>query len=264
MSIEHQEIYLRIMFSFCCLFGFWCIALLFPYRKAKEFKSPKRILTNLALSFGNGLVIKAVVPVSLVYMARYIDSPFPPVPKFYYHGFNVLLGITILDFALYWQHRLSHKFNLLWRLHRVHHSDTEIDTTTAARFHTIEIFLSLFYKGFFVIVFDIPYDAVIYFMILLNSSAQFNHSNFKLPSSVEKFSRLFIITPDLHRIHHSVKHEEMNKNFGFSTSFWDRIFGTYEPNPKESMDKMNIGLNQFRNEQDQNLWALLVQPFRKS
>ena len=175
---------------------------------------------------------------------------------------KVLLAVVILDLAIYLQHVMFHAVPLLWRLHRMHHADQDIDVTTGARFHPIEIILSIVVKMAVISFLGAPPVAVIIFEILLNATAVFNHGNIRLPKSVDRILRLVVVTPDMHRVHHSVLRNETNSNFGFNVPWWDRIFGTYIAQPAQGHDNMTIGLTIFRRPQDQRLDNMLVQPFR--
>lgn len=171
-------------------------------------------------------------------------------------------GLLLLDFAIYAQHVLFHKVPWLWRLHKVHHSDPAFDTTTAIRFHPVEIVLSMFYKMILVISFGITPLAVLCFEVLLNACAQFNHGNVRLPAAIEKALRWLVITPDLHRIHHSTERLETDSNFGFSVPWWDWWCGTYRAEPRRGQATMEIGLQEERNPARLGLVALLLLPFR--
>ena len=172
------------------------------------------------------------------------------------------LSLLILDCIIYWQHRLFHAVPMFWRLHRMHHTDVEFDFTTAIRFHPIEIILSILLKLAVILLLGAPAIAVMIFEILLSSSALFNHSNIKLPASVDKVLRHFIVTPDMHRVHHSVYQTETDSNFGFNIPWWDKIFGTYCAQPKDGHLNMSIGIESFREQQDSRIDKLLLQPFR--
>lgn len=175
---------------------------------------------------------------------------------------SVLLTLLVLDLAIYAQHIISHKWPLLWRLHQVHHSDLEFDATTAIRFHPLEILLSMFYKVVCIYLLGANPMAVIIFEIVLNGAATFNHSNINLPQSLDKVLRWLIITPDMHRIHHSTLRQEMDSNYGFSISLWDRLFKTYTAQPAEEQATMKIGLPVLREEGQVGFIAILLLPFR--
>ncbi|MCU0839966.1 MAG: sterol desaturase family protein [Rhodospirillales bacterium] len=176
----------------------------------------------------------------------------------------LLLAIVLLDLAVWVQHVASHKLPVLWRLHRVHHSDVHFDATTAIRFHPIEILASMIYKIGVVIVLGAPAAAVIVFEIVLNASALFNHGNVQLPTAIDRRLRAIIVTPDFHRVHHSVRRCETDSNYGFFLSVWDRLFGTYRSRPQDDPVRMPMGLDGWRQETAQTLPALLAQPFKGS
>jgi len=175
---------------------------------------------------------------------------------------KVVLAVILLDLAIYLQHVMFHAVPLLWRLHRMHHTDQDYDLTTGARFHPIEIVLSMVIKLAVVAALGAPPVAVIIFEILLSATAVFNHGNIRLPVALDSVLRLLVVTPDMHRVHHSVLVNETNSNFGFNMPWWDRIFGTYVAQPSAGHDKMTIGLDVFRQPDDQRLDKMLIQPFR--
>ncbi|MDQ6951056.1 MAG: sterol desaturase family protein [Mariprofundales bacterium] len=159
----------------------------------------------------------------------------------------IAIAIIALDAVIYWQHRLFHRMPLLWRLHRVHHTDIRLDTTSALRFHPVEIFLSMLIKMVAIIVLGVDPLAVVLFEVTLNGMALFNHGNIRLPHAIDRALRWLWVTPDMHRIHHSVETEEFNRNFGFNLSCWDRIFGSYQAQPQAGQLGMTIGLPDWRN-----------------
>lgn len=177
---------------------------------------------------------------------------------------EVLLAIILLDLVVYWQHRIFHLVPMLWRFHKVHHTDRDFDATTALRFHPVEIWLSMVLKISVVFVFGISPLAVILFEVILNGMALFNHANIRLPQRVETLLRLFVVTPDMHRIHHSVRSDEFNSNFGFNLSLWDRIFGSYCGVPRESQALMTIGQMDHQSDEARSLIFMLMLPFRRS
>jgi sterol desaturase/sphingolipid hydroxylase (fatty acid hydroxylase superfamily) len=173
----------------------------------------------------------------------------------------VLISFVMLDFAIWLSHVASHKIPIFWRIHRMHHSDVDIDVTTAIRFHPIEILLSMVWKYAVVLALGAPAVAVLIFEIVLNGGAMFNHSNFKLPLWVDKILRILIVTPDMHRVHHSAIGDETDSNYGFNLSIWDRIFKTYIDQPEMGHDGMTIGISEWQDEKPANLmWSLSV-PF---
>jgi sterol desaturase/sphingolipid hydroxylase (fatty acid hydroxylase superfamily) len=173
-----------------------------------------------------------------------------------------LVGIVLLDVVLYFQHVMFHAVPTLWRLHRVHHADQDFDITTGTRFHPIEILLSLLVKCAAVAALGAPAVAVLAFEVLLNAAAMFNHANASLPAKADRWLRWFVVTPDMHRVHHSVIYDESSSNFGFSVPWWDRLFGTYRAQPRLSHQSMAIGVDAFRSAEDLRLDQLLIQPFR--
>ncbi len=176
---------------------------------------------------------------------------------------SIILGIILLDMMIYWQHVISHKWPILWRFHKVHHTDRDIDVTTALRFHPIEIVLSMGFKMGIIVLLGAPIIAVVIFEIVLNGCAMFNHANLRLPRAIDKALRLFMVTPDMHRVHHSTIEPETNSNYGFSTSIWDRIFGSYTAQPAQGHDGMTIGLQEHQTPAPANLFWALTLPFRR-
>ncbi|WP_370321725.1 sterol desaturase family protein [Oricola sp.] len=173
----------------------------------------------------------------------------------------ILASIVILDFAIYLQHVIFHAVPVLWRLHRMHHADQAIDVTTGLRFHPVEILLSMGIKLAAVLALGPPAVAVLIFEVLLNGTAMFNHSNIRLPEKVDRVLRLFVVTPDMHRVHHSINPKETDSNFGFNLPWWDRLLGTYIAQPEKGHEDMTIGFEQFRTVRDQWLDRMLIQPF---
>jgi sterol desaturase/sphingolipid hydroxylase (fatty acid hydroxylase superfamily) len=173
----------------------------------------------------------------------------------------VLAAIVALDLAVYLQHVLFHAVPVLWRLHRVHHADTDFDVTTGTRFHPIEILVSTGIKCAAVAAIGAPAMAVLAFEVILNATAMFNHANARLPESVDRWLRRLVVTPDMHRVHHSLVRRETNSNFGFNLPYWDRLFGTYRAQPAHGHAGMTIGLEAFRDPKEVRLDRMLLQPF---
>lgn len=174
----------------------------------------------------------------------------------------ILLSVIVLDLVIYLQHVMFHAVPALWRLHRMHHADLEFDVTTGLRFHPVEILLSMGIKLAVVIALGPPAVAVLLFEVLLNATAMFNHSNVRLPKFADRVLRLVVVTPDMHRVHHSVRPEETNSNFGFNLPWWDRLLGTYKAQPSAGHEAMLIGIEQFRTRRDLWLDRMLVQPVK--
>ncbi len=184
-----------------------------------------------------------------------MEAPFWP---------KVIFCLIALDLLVYWQHRLFHRFHILWRVHRMHHTDTAFDITTALRFHPIEIFVSILLKAGVIILLGAPVLAVILFEIILNGAAMFNHSNIRIPLWLDRVVRWVIVTPDMHRVHHSIHKKEYSHNFGFCLSVWDRLFRSYTPQPEDGHQAMVIGLEVFNTPEEARLDKLISQPFRNS
>jgi sterol desaturase/sphingolipid hydroxylase (fatty acid hydroxylase superfamily) len=174
---------------------------------------------------------------------------------------KVIFSVLILDFTIYLQHVMFHVVPLLWRLHMVHHTDMDIDTTTGVRFHPIEIVLSLGIKMIVVVLIGPPPVAVVIFEILLNGTSMFNHGNVRYSQNIDSILRLLVVTPEMHRVHHSTIRWESNSNLGFNFPWWDRLFGTYRPQPAKGHLEMTIGLDQYKEPKKLTLPWLLVLPF---
>ena len=172
------------------------------------------------------------------------------------------LSVMRLDLAIYLQHVMFHAVPAFWRLHRMHHADLDFDVTTGARFHPIEILISMGIKLALVLALGPPAVAVLIFEVLLNATSMFNHANLSIPLGLDRVLRWVVVTPDMHRVHHSILPEETNSNFGFNLPWWDRLLGTYRDQPKEGHAGMTIGLDRFRDPADLRIDRMLIQPFR--
>lgn len=237
----------------------------FPRRRRVE-PRPLRWFTNIAIVFIDSAVLRLIFPFLAVTMAAIAQSR--GWGLFNWLAWPQWLEITIcaiaLDMAIYWQHVASHKIPMLWRFHKVHHADRDIDVTTGTRFHPVEIVLSMLYKFAVIVVLGPAPLAVFIFEVVLNGSAMFNHANLRLPLGVDRIVRLIFVTPDMHRVHHSVRHDETDSNYGFNLAWWDRAFGTYIDQPADGHDNMTIGLGAYQTHEPSRLdWALLV-PFRRT
>ena len=173
-----------------------------------------------------------------------------------------LLGFLALDLVIYAQHVLFHKVPVLWRLHRMHHADLDIDVTTGGRFHPFEILISMAVKIAVVIALGIPVVAVLLFEVVLNATSTFNHANVSMPPALDRVLRWLVVTPDMHRVHHSILRHETDSNFGFNLPWWDRLFGTYRAAPEAGHDGMTVGIPIFRDPSELRIDRLLTQPFR--
>lgn len=224
----------------------------------------RRWLTNWGIIVADAVIIRLVMPILPVAVAFYATSNNWGLLNWLALSdwLAVLVGFIILDFAIWLQHLLSHKIPILWRLHQVHHADRDIDVSTALRFHPIEILLSLFYKMAWILVLGTPAMAVFLFEAILNGAALFNHANVRFSAKLDAVLRLLIVTPDMHRVHHSVIPQETNSNYGFNLSVWDRWFGTYIAQPKKGHEEMTIGLSHYQSDKPSRFsWAMLL-PFR--
>ena len=236
-------------------------------RRARLLPRRVRWLHNLALVVLNGLLVRLLFPVAAVGFAvlsagrgwgllNAFEVPF---------WWAFALSVIALDCAIYLQHVMFHAVPLLWRLHRVHHADADVDVTTGARFHPIEILLSMLIKFAAIAVLGAPAAAVLVFEVLLNGTAMFNHANLRLPEAVDRFLRWMLVTPEMHRIHHSMEVHETNSNFGFNLPWWDRLFGTYRPRARLPQESMAIGVKGLTgSDRAVKLTGLLAIPFVKA
>jgi sterol desaturase/sphingolipid hydroxylase (fatty acid hydroxylase superfamily) len=177
-------------------------------------------------------------------------------------SFAAVIGFLVLDLVIYAQHVAFHKIPLLWRLHRMHHADLDIDVSTGLRFHPFEILISMAIKIAVIVAFGIPVVAVFLFEVVLNATSLFNHSNVRMPTWLDRLLRMVVVTPDMHRVHHSILRRETDSNFGFNLPWWDRLFRTYRDAPEAGHLGMTIGIPQFRNPAELRIDRLLTQPFR--
>jgi sterol desaturase/sphingolipid hydroxylase (fatty acid hydroxylase superfamily) len=250
-----------------------CAAAVFAVMASWELLAPRRKLSigrlwrwpsNIGIVLVDAALVRLLVPTAAVGAALYAAG----------HGIGLLhwldlrlsiaalVGFLILDLVVYAQHVVFHHVPWLWRLHRMHHADLDIDVTTGLRFHPFEILLSLLIKIAIVLAFGIPPVAVIAFEVALNATSQFNHSNVAMPRWLDRILRLVLVTPDMHRVHYSVVRAETDSNFGFNLPWWDRLFRTYRAQPQAGHDGMTIGLPIFRDAKELRLDRLLIQPFR--
>ena len=234
-------------------------------RRVQILTRPARWPGNIGVVVLDTVLVRLLFPLTAVGLALVTET----------HGwglFNVIalpfwisvpLAIVALDLAIYLQHVLFHAVPALWRLHRMHHADQEIDVTTGTRFHPIEILLSMVIKLGVVAALGVPALAVLIFEVLLNATSMFSHSNVRMPVWLDRVLRWIVVTPDMHRVHHSVVVRETNSNFGFNLPWWDRLFGTYKDQPAVGHQAMTIGIGQFREPVEQRLDRMLTQPFRE-
>ena len=258
----HHETTIRLLSFVSVLL---CMALWEWYTPRRNLNLPRsqRWPANLGMVVVDSLAVRLLIPVLAVGAAvkaveqgwglfNLLATPF---------WLAFVISLLLLDIAIYAQHVIFHKVPLLWRLHRMHHSDIEIDVSTALRFHPLEIILSMLFKVMLVVLLGIPAEAVLFFEILLNATAMFNHGNVRIPAQLDRVLRWFLVTPDMHRVHHSLYREETDSNFGFNLPWWDYLFGTYRPQPRHGHIGMMIGLGSLRDRRSQRLFWLLLQPF---
>ena len=225
-----------------------------------------RWIANLGVSVLNTALLRLsflVVPALTVLAAAFVEARgWGLLPALGVHGLpTAVMGFLVLDLAIYAQHVAFHHVPVLWRLHRVHHADPEIDVSTAVRFHPVEMLLSQVWKIAVVVTVGVPAIAVLAFEVALNATAMFSHANLRLPAGVDGMLRRVIVTPDMHRVHHSTLIREANSNFGFNLSLWDRLFGTYLGRPSGEQTTMPIGLPSYRGPEPTRLAWLLAFPF---
>jgi len=259
---EHEPLWrVAVFVVLLALFALW--ELLAPARRA-EIPRVLRWSNNFAMVVLDTLVLRLVFPGLAVGVASIAtNNGWGLFPAINVSGaLAVVAGVLLLDLAIYGQHVLFHNVPVLWRLHRMHHADPHFDVSTALRFHPIEIVLSMAIKMGVVLALGLAPVAVILFEILLSATALFNHSNVRLPGAFEPLVRMVVVTPDMHRVHHSDIRSETDSNYGFCLPWWDRLFGTYTAQPSRGHSGMGIGIGRFGTRRDQWLDRLLIQPFR--
>lgn len=234
-------------------------------KRPSRYSRRQRWPGNLGIQLLNGLLLRLLFPAAAVGFALVFAERGVGIFQSWNgpYWLEFALSLVVLDFSIYLQHVVVHRVPLLWRLHRVHHSDIQLDVTSALRFHPAEILLSLLWKALVLRCLGAPAEAVLIFEVLLNAMALFNHANIQIPETGDRILRCFVVTPDMHRIHHSIEAREMNSNFGFNISLWDRIFGTYTAEPEAGQLGMQIGMPTFREQRDSRLDQLLIQPLRR-
>ena len=261
-ALHHNEPMIRL----ACFFAVLLAMMLWEWRKPRRALSlprARRWPANLGIIVVDSVVLRLVFPVLAVGAAELAAARGWGL----FHGLNAPFwlalpaSLLILDLAIYTQHVVFHKVAMLWRLHRMHHTDLDFDVTTALRFHPLEIVLSMLIKLVLVTLLGVPAVAVMLFEVILNATAMFNHGNVGLPQRLDRALRWILVTPDMHRVHHSIRPEETDSNFGFNLPWWDRLFGTYRDQPRDGHAGMTIGLEYFRDRRAIGLDALLLQPF---
>jgi sterol desaturase/sphingolipid hydroxylase (fatty acid hydroxylase superfamily) len=259
LLVNELPVRLAFFFGVFAVMAGWEI--IFPRRKLLLAKGV-RWANNLALVVLNSILLRMMFPAASAGFAGLAQSQQWGLFNYYEVPYlmMLILSVVVLDFIIYLQH--VHAVPLFWRLHRVHHADLDFDVTTGARFHPIEIILSMLIKFATIMVLGPPLVAVVVFEVLLNATAMFNHSNVRIPQSLDKVLRWLVVTPDMHRVHHSVENDEANSNFGFNLPWWDRIFDTYRNQPRAGHEDMIIGINHYREpKQVDRLPGMLMLPF---
>ena len=264
-----NEVTIRLSFFFG-VFAIMAIWEVIAPRRALTVSKTIRWVNNLGLVFFNSFIIRILFPAAAVGVAAFAETHgwgllnYYELPDYYLPGLlAIVIAVVAMDFIIYLQHVMVHAVPLLWRIHRVHHADLDYDVTTGARFHTIEIILSMLIKFATIIVLGAPVVAVVIFEVVLNALAMFNHGNVGLPKSLDTFLRWFIVTPDMHRVHHSVEDDETNSNFGFNLTWWDRLFGTYRDQPRGGQLGFTIGIHKYRDIKQTNwITGMMMLPFK--
>ncbi len=261
-ALEHEQL-IRLSFF---LGVFAAVALAENVSPRRKLTAPKalRWANNLGLVLLNTLVLRLLFPAAAVGVAAFAQTNGWGILNHYQPPYliAVFVSVIVMDMVIYLQHVLVHAVPALWQLHMVHHVDPDYDVTTGSRFHTLEIIISMLIKFATIVVLGPPVVGVVIFEVLLNATAMFNHGNIRLPESIDRILRLFVVTPDMHRVHHSIIPEETNSNFGFNLPWWDRIFGTYRDQPQEGHEGMTIGIHGFNQpRQISQLPGMLALPF---
>jgi len=250
-----------------CFFGIFAVMALYELlapRRARRVSKSGRWFANLAVVVVDTIAVRLVFPAAAVGAALFAENQgwglFHYANTPYWLAF--LASFVILDCVIYLQHVMFHAVPVLWRFHMIHHADLDLDVTSGLRFHPIEIILSMGLKIAVIAVLGPPVWSVIVFEVVLNGTAMFNHSNVRIPQPLDRVLRWFVVTPDMHRVHHSVVPYESNSNFGFNFPWWDRLFGTYKAQPDAGHEGMTLGLTQFQEVTRQSIWWLVMIPFR--
>jgi sterol desaturase/sphingolipid hydroxylase (fatty acid hydroxylase superfamily) len=252
------------LFAFAGIFAAMAAWEIFAPRREQHLARGTRWPSNIGIVVLDAVLVRLVFPTTAVGLAQVAEGAgwglfrVIDLPKWA----SVPLAVMALDLAIYLQHVLFHAVPALWRLHRMHHADQDVDVTTGTRFHPIEILLSMGIKLGVIAALGTPAVAVFIFELLLNATSMFNHSNVRMPLRLDGVLRRVVVTPDMHRVHHSIVAHETNSNFGFNLPWWDHLFGTYRDQPAAGHVAMTIGIEQFRDRAEQRLDHMLTQPFR--
>ena len=261
-----NEATLRLSF-FITIFAVMAIWEVLSPRRKLLLPKMDRWLNNIGLMVINTMALRFVFPVAAVGLAIWLETQNQgllnkiELPLW----LEIIFGLLLLDLLIYFQHRIFHSVPILWQLHKVHHADLDFDVTTGARFHTLEILISMLIKMAAIYILGVSAVAVLAFESLLNASSMFNHGNIRIPNHIDKMVRYVFVTPDMHRIHHSRIQKEANSNYGFSISAWDRLFKTYTSKPNKGQVGMDIGISENQSHHQTNrLDGMMLMPFRKS
>ena len=259
LSSENQIRTLFFILVFICIAAWEILA---PRRRLLVSKS-ERWFNNLSIIFLDSLLVKLLFPAAAVGVAIAARNHNWGLFTLFHipEWLAIILAILLLDLFIYLQHVMVHAVPLFWRIHMMHHADLDYDVTTGLRFHPLEIIVSMGIKMAVVAGFGIPVTAVLIFEITLNATAMFNHGNIYLPERLDRWLRLIVVTPDMHRVHHSVIIRETNSNFGFNLPWWDRLFSTYRAQPAAGHEEMTIGITPYRTTKQVTLIRLLLLPF---
>lgn len=261
--VMSHEVVIRLGFFFGILAIMALWELVAP-RRVHAVSKVFRWMNNLGVVFLNSFLLRIIFPTAAVGMAVFAQKHGWGIFNYLRlpYGTVVVLSVIIMDFVIYLQHVMFHAVPVFWRMHRMHHADLDFDVTTGVRFHPLEIILSMLIKFAVITVLGAPVPAVVVFEVVLNATSMFNHGNVRILRSVDYALRWFVVTPDMHRVHHSVEDREANSNFGFNLPWWDRLLGTYRAQPSMGHEGMTIGLRDFRDtKRCTNLPGMLAIPF---
>ncbi len=262
-SLIESEAWIRLA-CFSTIFVVMAVWELAAPRRPRPIGRRARWPGNILVVVIDTVVVRILLPTSAVTVALAVDAQgwgllqLVTLPLWV----AALLSVVLLDLAIYAQHVVFHYVPVLWRLHRMHHADIDIDVTTGARFHPVEILLSMCIKFALIVILGAPAVGVLIFEVILNATAMFNHSNVNVSARIDRWLRCLVVTPDMHRVHHSIVGRETNSNFGFNLPWWDRIFSTYRAQPAAGHQAMTIGIEQFRDPQELRIDRMLLQPLR--
>lgn len=258
-----NEPYIRLA-AFASIFTIMALWEVLAPRRKQVIERTTRWPSNIGVVVLDTAVVRILFPTTAVGFALFAEAKGFGLLNVWQvpYALAVVVAVIVLDFVIYLQHVLFHAVPVLWRLHRMHHADLEFDLTTGARFHPIEIALSMVIKLAVIAALGPPAVAVLIFEVLLNATAMFNHSNVRFPERIDRLLRWVVVTPDMHRVHHSIVVRETNSNFGFNLPWWDCLFGTYRAQPEAGHERITIGVEEIRDASEQRLDRMLTQPFR--